>query len=428
MDILLWAFEIVGTYIEGYLLLVLTGILLREENVLETRRKEIWIASIETLGVTFSNFVQLVSVFPIFVMMSVMLILQKVLLKRKFFFSCMIAGIYIMMVTMIDYFVAYFATIAFHVKFDDLMQDVGYRRMVCILLSKGLLIIIIEMIRYFSLELSNIRHRKNTFILLTVLIFTSLPFVMLLNYTELYHLGITFLWILVAFIIAVILLIKYIVNNERGYQQELFLELQNAKNDMLENSLRELEKSFAIWKSSVHDYKHAILYMEHLISENRIEELQQYLHKENKKLEQSSHYYKTGNSMLDVIVNTKYKLMQEKNILFMSDIVVSEKLPIAEIDLGILLGNLLDNAIEAAQACKTPYISLVIKYHNSLLEMEITNSYTGEQSSDFRTTKEDKLFHGIGLKSVENIVERYEGFMEKQVEEEVVTVKIEMPC
>jgi sensor histidine kinase regulating citrate/malate metabolism len=205
------------------------------------------------------------------------------------------------------------------------------------------------------------------------------------------------------------------------------LEVQNTKNEILEKSLQDLEKSFAMWKGSVHDYKHAILYMEYLVSENRIDELQQYLQSENEKLEQNCHYYKTGNSMLDVVVNTKYKVMQEKNILFMSDIDVEQTPSITELDLGILLGNLLDNAIEAAESCEVAYVSMAIKYRNSLLEIEITNSYRGE-TPDFQTTKENKCFHGIGLQSVEKIVERYEGCICTECSREEVTVKTALPC
>ena len=74
------------------------------------------------------------------------------------------------------------------------------------------------------------------------------------------------------------------------------------------------------------------------------------------------------------------------------------------------------------------YISLVIQCKNHLMELELTNSYDKKRMQDFQTTKKEKRFHGIGLKSVEKIVERYDGKMERIVHEEEVIVKIAFTC
>ena len=138
------------------------------------------------------------------------------------------------------------------------------------------MILIVELVRYLSLDVTKVHTKRNVFVLLTIAAFCSAPVVMLLNYSSLYELGGVFVWILLIFLLAVVLLIKYIVNNEKKYQQELSLEIENTKNKMLEDTLLDLEESFSMWRSSVHDYKHTILYMQHLLDDNRVDELKQY--------------------------------------------------------------------------------------------------------------------------------------------------------
>lgn len=424
MEAFMWFVEAAATFIESYLLLEVTGILLHEEMTVDRRRKQIVITLLEFLGTMLCNQIQLVSVFPLLVMAGILLSLQRVVLKRNLFWCAIIFGFYMVAVTMIDYLVVYTAARLLKIHFDALVSDVGYRRVFCIVFSKGILVLIVEIVKYISLDVTKLHTKRNVFILLTVIIFCSSPVVMLLNYSSLYELGGVFVWILLTFLLAVVLLIKYIVNNEKKYQQELSLEVENTKNKILEESLLDLEESFSMWRSSVHDYKHTILYMQHLLEDDRIDDLRKYLSGESEKLSNAAHYYKTGNSMLDVVINTKYKVMKQKNILFMNDINLLEELPIDELDLGILLGNLLDNAIEAAVYSEEPYISLVIQCQDHFMEMEITNAYDKKRMQDFQTTKKEKAFHGIGLKSVEKIVERYEGKLERIVREEEVIVKI----
>lgn len=428
MEAFMWFVEAAATFIESYLLLEVTGILLHEEMTVDRRWKQAGITLVEFLGTMLCNRVQLVSVLPLLVMAAIMLSLQKIILKRRLFWCTIIFGFYMVAVTMIDYLVVYSAAKLLKLHFEALVSDVGYRRVFCIVFSKGILILIVELVRYLSLDVTKVHTKRNVFILLTIAAFCSAPVVMLLNYSSLYELGGVFVWILLIFLLAVVLLIKYIVNNEKKYQQELSLEIENTKNKMLEDTLLDLEESFSMWRSSVHDYKHTILYMQHLLDDNRVDELKQYLSGENEKLLHAAHYYKTGNSMLDVVINTKYRIMKQKNIIFMNDISLLQEIPINELDLGILLGNLLDNAIEASVQSEESYISLVIQCKNHLMELELTNSYDKKRMQDFQTTKKEKRFHGIGLKSVEKIVERYDGKMERIVHEEEVIVKIAFTC
>ena len=74
-----------------------------------------------------------------------------------------------------------------------------------------------------------------------------------------------------------------------------------------------------------------------------------------------------------------------------------------------ILGNLIDNAIEASVDEKEPYIELTIKQEKSFILIKVVNKYSREFSGNMETKKKDKIFHGIGIGSVNDIVKKYDG-------------------
>ena len=81
-------------------------------------------------------------------------------------------------------------------------------------------------------------------------------------------------------------------------------------------------------------------------------------------------------------------------------------------DFNILLSNLCDNAIEAAQDTEEKRIELSIKKNRAYLEIVIKNSTNGNLLRDnpsFLTSKKEKEIHGFGMQIIQNVVERYQG-------------------
>lgn len=99
-------------------------------------------------------------------------------------------------------------------------------------------------------------------------------------------------------------------------------------------------------------------------------------------------------------------------------------------DINIILGNLLENAIEAAKKTEEKTVNVNIQFKSEMLRIEIENSYSkellkeGTGKLNFATTKRIKEQHGIGLHSVNQIVEKYKGLMEIDTQEKCFCVKI----
>ncbi len=133
-----------------------------------------------------------------------------------------------------------------------------------------------------------------------------------------------------------------------------------------------------------------------------------------KKLEKDFVYdrsIETGNIALDAILSTKKVIAESKNIKFIAKIQVPKKLFIDPIDMCIIFGNALDNAIEACERIESENkeISLVLICQGDRVFCRIINSAPGiPKLLKFKTLKPDKENHGIGLENIKTALEKYD--------------------
>ena len=120
----------------------------------------------------------------------------------------------------------------------------------------------------------------------------------------------------------------------------------------------------------------------------------------------------TGNSEIDSILNYKLQEMKNKNVHLKCSITIPKDLKINVFDLNIILGNLLNNAIEAIEKAERKYFFINIYFEKNILFIHIENTYDAniiKEKETLMTTKEEKQLHGLGLKSVSSILEKYDG-------------------
>lgn len=159
---------------------------------------------------------------------------------------------------------------------------------------------------------------------------------------------------------------------------------------------------------------------------------QQYLHRMREALDSLTLQCNTGNPVMDVIMNRKRQECEKERIVFESDFIYPEKLGMEAFDLGILLNNALDNAIEACKKCgqKT---ALMIRVHSyvkgRMFFLRIENNCNTDEilygeDNTLQTTKEDDSMHGIGLKNMNSVVERYFGTMSYEINDNIFYLTI----
>ena len=122
----------------------------------------------------------------------------------------------------------------------------------------------------------------------------------------------------------------------------------------------------------------------------------------------------SGNIVIDSLIGYWYVTAKKKEIDFQTDICIPMMLPFKGADICLILGNLLENAVEAAQKVDgRKYIEIKMKYDKNNILLSVTNSYSGKllKTKDHRlkSTKTDAENHGVGLASVYRAVAKYCG-------------------
>ena len=212
----------------------------------------------------------------------------------------------------------------------------------------------------------------------------------------------------------------------RYYNAQNELSLEKMKNHMLEQSMNETRQSFELIQSSLHDYKHNIINLRNLAGNGDIKGIMEFTDKEIEIISNRLFYYKTGNNTADSIIYIKQKKAENLGIPFVITADIPENFSISPQNLVSLLGNLLDNAIEASQKEQNPYIEVSIRPVNSYMAIAVKNKCS-DYDPNVKTSKKDTVLHGIGLKTVRRIIKELNGEIKIIYKNNVFSVNIILP-
>ena len=185
------------------------------------------------------------------------------------------------------------------------------------------------------------------------------------------------------------------------------------------------------YNETVHNMSHSLKVIDQLAEENNIRDIRQVIEQLTGRLTKKQIVQYSNNKMLNTLLS-EYADQAKKDILF--DVYVEPGCvlkQIKDIDLVSMLGNLFDNAIEAASNIKKSSIHTRIFMHKSgkMCIIKINNDFMKERlkivNEKAISTKDEKGIHGIGLTSISKTVEKYNGSFSYYIEnEKFVTVLI----
>lgn len=148
-----------------------------------------------------------------------------------------------------------------------------------------------------------------------------------------------------------------------------------------------------------------------------------------KKIESYESYIMTGNEFLDIIISEKIKMAQKSNIFVECDIDFRAGVFIEALDISTIFGNLIDNAIEAAEKVEESekYMFIKVQKKEGFIIIVIKNSMQGIFLN--RTSKSNKTFHGYGLTNVKRAIKKYYGDIniDSNNKEFVISIVIPIP-
>ena len=207
-----------------------------------------------------------------------------------------------------------------------------------------------------------------------------------------------------------------IVNIYDSLQKRFVLEQENIiykENIRFFTQEIKSKEEYEETRALIHDMKNHFLVIQRMARNNQNMDILGYL----KDLD--IHYsvprlVNSGNFIIDTMINSHYTEIKENKIKYKINVIVPEKIYIDDADLCILLGNILDNAIESCKKINMEdrWIKIDIIYKKNTMFIKICNSKIKELVNIKQTSKHDVHNHGIGVSSIENIVKKYGGYVE----------------
>jgi len=216
-------------------------------------------------------------------------------------------------------------------------------------------------------------------------------------------------------------------------RQKHFVEEQQVK--AMKKRLEEAENFYGSIRKVRHEMKNHMANIKGLTEAGEYGEIENYVRRMDETMQELEYKYVTGNAVTDVIINDKCRRAEKAGIRFDADFRYGGEIPV--FDMGIILNNLLDNAIEACEKLETGkgFIRLSLKRKKQFLLLEVENSFDGaapvqtDGGLALPTTKQSIMpdiitEHGIGLENVRDIAERYFGGVNIKVKGDVFHVTV----
>ena len=212
--------------------------------------------------------------------------------------------------------------------------------------------------------------------------------------------------------------------------QKYETEMLQQKIQIYANQIDLISQSEEKVKTLRHDMKHHMNELKLLANRHNVAEIQEYIDHMEDYIKNPNEIVASGNMEIDSVLNYMLQKAREE----LETVIVKAMLPEKikhTFDINVMIGNLLENAIEAARQTKQKYLNVNIALKKGVLKIRIENSFLPEglereegQRSRFLTTKKAKGQHGIGLKGVRKIVETYNGTMEVTTQDELFCVNL----
>ena len=226
----------------------------------------------------------------------------------------------------------------------------------------------------------------------------------------------------------IFILLEYLLQRIMKREEDKTIIYQNK---LMKQQMDEIENIYMTMRGWRHDYHNHLQSLKGYLSLNKVDQMKNYLNELETDLDSIDTLYHSGNLQIDSILNAKLAIAEKGQIRIHCDASIPPQLHVSDLDLCVILGNLLDNAIESCRKIKNPderFIRVYIGILKKQLYISITNatSETVKQRTDhYFTTKRGD--HGHGLKRVDQVVKKYDGYLNRQNEPGVFATEIVLP-
>lgn len=205
-------------------------------------------------------------------------------------------------------------------------------------------------------------------------------------------------------------------------QRILAMQVNEATREL--SGLRQSQSKAAIYR---HDLRHHLRYLESCLRKENTDEALTYIRDIDHSIDESQYIRYCENETVNLILSSYAVSSEKSGIHFSAKADISEKdfQNVSSVDLCVILGNIIENAIQACNKVNgEKYISIETRRQNNRIFWRICNPYSGEVRFDGKLPSTDAIGHGIGLKSVAMIVEKLQGLYEFSAVNNIFTVML----
>ena len=229
----------------------------------------------------------------------------------------------------------------------------------------------------------------------------------------------------ILFLLAVIVYLLY-RTIDRAYDRQIAA----YQNKLLKNQVDEVHNLYLTMRGWRHDYHNHMQSVKAYLAMDSLDEATASLDRLEQDLDDIDLLFHTGNINADAILNSKISLAVKRGIQVDYKATVPKELAVSDIDLCVVIGNLIDNAVEACEKVdpEHQFIRLYIGILRRQLYVSVTNATSEvvrKLDEEYITTKRGD--HGHGLKRINNIVNKYDGYINRKNEPGVFVTEIMLP-
>lgn len=201
-----------------------------------------------------------------------------------------------------------------------------------------------------------------------------------------------------------------LIMHEKKEEQNLLL----LQNQYLQYEIEQLHLQEETTRQIRHDFNNHLLTINILASRNHDKEVLNYIHELQSDFNQNKNRIHTENILINGICNYYIAVAQNFNIKVNCKVSLPKNIALNEKDITILLGNIWMNCIENAKSSFHPFIDIQLLGDNNRLIVTSKNSYQGKRkinNGNYLSTKKNAKNHGVGTKNMQQVVNKYNGYM-----------------
>ena len=214
------------------------------------------------------------------------------------------------------------------------------------------------------------------------------------------------------------------------YKKGFEFQTEQFRRELMEHQYGEIKSVYMDMRGWRHDYHNHMQVMKAQIAMRNFSEIQEYLDALEKELDRVDTLVKSGNMMVDAILNSKLTLARRQKVALNCKVKVPERLSVEDVDLCVILGNLLDNALEACGKIdeENRFLRIYMQVNKSQLYLSIQNSAREEPDFNERNYITQKRGnHGLGMKRVQAAVDKYHGYLNLANEPGIFAAEVTIP-